>query len=209
MHVLVTTQTRTAVRYQKILDAALGVFASRGYREAAVDDIASAAETSKGGIYFHFPGKQAIFMALLDRSSNLLLSRIVTAVDSQTEPVAKADAALLAVLELFGGHRSLARLFLVEAMGAGPEFHSRIVALYDRFADLIRRNLDEAVVNGTIAPLDTRIASLIWFGALNQIVTSWALTENPPPLRDSYPALRGMLLRSIGVDPVNTPDARQ
>lgn len=205
---MVSTQTRTAVRYQKILDAALNVFALRGYREAAVDEIASAAETSKGGIYFHFPGKQAIFMALLDRSSNVLLSRIVNAVESQPEPVAKADAALLAVLDLFGGHRSLARLFLVEAMGAGPEFHARIVALYDRFADFIRQNLDEAVANGTIAPLDTRIASLIWFGALNQIVTNWALSEDPPPLRDSYPALRALLLRSIGVDPTRNPDAR-
>ncbi len=206
---MVTTQTRTAVRYQRILDAALGVFALRGYRDAAVDDIALAAETSKGGIYFHFPGKQAIFMALLDRSSNVLFARIVSAVESQTEPVAKADAALLAVLDLFGGHRSLARLFLIEAMGAGPEFHARIVALYDRFADFIRHNLDEAVVNGTIPPLDTRIASLTWFGALNQVVTSWAISENPPPLRDSYPALRGLLLRSIGVDPSSAPDARQ
>src|SRR4051812_12740488 len=103
-----TTQARTRLRHERILDAALGVFSSRGYRDASVDDVAEAAETSKGGVYFHFPGKQAIFLALLDRSAGLLLSRIVGAVESEQGPVAKADAALLAVLRLFGSHRALA-----------------------------------------------------------------------------------------------------
>src|SRR5690349_13998992 len=48
-------------RRERILDAAFHAFATRGYRDTAVDDIAGAAETSKGGIYFHFPTKEAIF----------------------------------------------------------------------------------------------------------------------------------------------------
>ena len=51
------TQTRARVRQGRILDAALSVFTKRGYREASVDEIAEEAETSKGGVYFHFPGK--------------------------------------------------------------------------------------------------------------------------------------------------------
>ena len=51
-------------RRERILDAAFHAFATRGYRDTAVDDIAGAAETSKGGIYFHFPTKEAIFREL-------------------------------------------------------------------------------------------------------------------------------------------------
>ena len=69
-------QERSVTRHEKILDAALDVFAERGYQEATVDEIASSAQTSKGGIYFHFPGKDAIFLALLDRSAGLLLARV-------------------------------------------------------------------------------------------------------------------------------------
>src|SRR5215210_2176943 len=192
------TQARTQLRHERILDAALSVFSSRGYRDASVDEVAEAAETSKGGIYFHFPGKQAIFLALLERSAGLLLSRIVEAVEVERQPVVRADAALRAVLKLFGSHRALARLFLVEAHGAGPELHARMASINGRFATFIRQNLDEAVRQGAIAPIDTGVASQVWFGALNQVVTDWVLADEPGRLEDAYPALRSLLLRSVG-----------
>jgi hypothetical protein len=64
---------------------------------------------------------------------------------------------------------------------------------------LIKRHLDDAVSQGAIPPLDTDLAAQVWFGALNQIVTRWALAETPGNLEDAYPALRAVLLRSIGV----------
>lgn len=200
-----STQVRTRERNQRILDAALSVFSTRGYRDAVVDDIAAAADTSKGGVYFHFPGKQAIFLALLDRSAGVFLSRVAAAVEAERDPVAKVDAALLAVLRLFGTHRALARLFMVEAMGAGAEFHQKMTGIYDQFAGFIRLNLDEAVARGAIPPIDTRVASLVWFGAINQVVTRWAIDESAPPLLDTYPALRTLLLRSAGLAPGDFP----
>ena len=92
-------------RQERILDAALDVFAAHGYQQATVDDIASSAQTSKGGIYFHFPGKDAIFLALLDRSASLLLSRVGERVSAEADPIAKVDAALLALVRTFGSHR--------------------------------------------------------------------------------------------------------
>src|SRR5579884_3110239 len=115
-------QQRSQARHQRILDAALDVFARRGYRDAAVDDIAAASETSKGGIYFHFPNKGAIFKALLQRTAHLLLERAEAAIARESDPIARVDAALVTVLRLFAEHRTLARLFLVEALGAGAEF---------------------------------------------------------------------------------------
>lgn len=55
--------TRTA----QILEAALQVFADKGYAAARIDDIAAAAGLSKGGIYTHFKSKEEIFEALLTR----------------------------------------------------------------------------------------------------------------------------------------------
>ncbi len=65
-------QTRARDRHRRILDAALRVFSRRGYRDASVDDIADESRTSKGGVYFHFPGKEAIFLALLERTATRL-----------------------------------------------------------------------------------------------------------------------------------------
>jgi len=192
-------QERAIVRQERILDAALDVFTARGYQDATVDDVASAASTSKGGIYFHFPGKDAIFLALLDRSANLLLSRLRDRIAAEADPIAKVDAALRELVRTFGSHRTLARLFLVEALGAGPRFHARMVDVHQRFVAFLKAQLDDAVSQGLIPPLDTEIASLAWFGALNQIVTSWVLSERPGRLEDAYPALRSLLLQSVGL----------
>lgn len=56
-----------AVRSRQILDAALGVFAERGYAAARMDDIALRSGLSKGGLYAHFASKDEVFEALLAR----------------------------------------------------------------------------------------------------------------------------------------------
>jgi len=50
----------------ELLTAALRVFARRGYRDAGVDEIAAEAGYSKGALYWHFSGKQELFLALID-----------------------------------------------------------------------------------------------------------------------------------------------
>lgn len=49
----------------RLLEAAFQVFASRGYAGATIDAIAQAAGYSKGGFYFHFAAKEAIFLEIL------------------------------------------------------------------------------------------------------------------------------------------------
>jgi AcrR family transcriptional regulator len=193
------TQERARDRQRRILDAALDVFSRRGFRAASVDEIALEAETSKGGVYFHFPGKQRIFRALLDFSARRLRERVEAAIERESEPVERADAALLTVLRTFGEHRSLARLFMIEALGAGKEFQDRLLEVHNEYIDLIQRHLDAALADGLIEPVDTRLASRAWFGALNEVILHWLVNDDPAELEDAYAGLRPLLLRSVGV----------
>ena len=185
-------------RPERILDAALDVFARNGYKDAAIDDIASASQTSKGGIYFYFPNKQAIFLRLLDQMAALLLSRTEQAMASEPNLMRKGDAALLPVLRIFSHHRTLTRLFLVEAMCAGREFNQRMMEIHADFAGLITRYLNDLVAAGVVAPIDTDLAGVAWFGGVNEVVTRWIMTGQPENLEDAYPALRDLLRRCIG-----------
>jgi isochorismate synthase len=191
-------QVRKRERHERILESALQVFSRKGYHQTAVDDIAAESDTSKGGVYFHFPNKQAIFLALLDRLAALLRTRVEAAIAGEVDPIAKADIALQVVLQTFASHRTLARLFFIEAMGSGRELNERMVQLRASFAELIRRHLDDAVQQGAIPPLDAAVASQVWFGALNEVVTRWVLAEPSARLEAAYPTVRAMLLRGIG-----------
>jgi AcrR family transcriptional regulator len=51
---------------ERLLDAAVHVFAERGYRAATVEDIASAAGVTKGAVYWSFKSKEDLFFALID-----------------------------------------------------------------------------------------------------------------------------------------------
>jgi AcrR family transcriptional regulator len=201
-------QQRAEQRHSRILDAALKVFSRKGYHDSSVDEIADASDTSKGGVYFHFPGKQAIFLALMDRAARRLLDRVEEAIVRESDPVAKAEAGLHVVLRIFGGHRALARLFLIEAFGGGREFHARLMEIHELFIGVIKLHLDDAVVSGAITPVDTELAGRVWFGALNEIITHWLLTDHPRPLEESYTLLRPLIFRSVGAElPLERGDA--
>jgi AcrR family transcriptional regulator len=189
-------------RREAILDAAFSAFSRRGYRETAMDDIATAAETSKGGVYFHFPTKESIFRELMRTTADKLVGKVERAVALETEPIARAEVALQTVLATFAGHRTMARLLFLDSIGAGRVFQAETNALNERFARLIQGYLDDAVAAGAIPPIDTRVTSIAWFGALDQVVARWLLAEQPGRLEDAYPTLRAVLLRSVGVPEV-------
>lgn len=194
-------QDRSRTRRKRLLDAALAVFTEHGYSDTAVDDVARASETSKGGLYFHFPSKQALFLALLDESSTALLERVESAMALESDPLVRGESALREVLRAFGEHRLLARLLLVDALGAGKEFNDRLSALHASFAALIAGCLDEAVVLGQIAPLDTAIAAQAWYGATNQVVLRWLVTGEPSHLEGAFPELQRLLLYGVLCQP--------
>ena len=186
-------------RRERILDAAFTTFAGRGYRDASMDDIAAAAETSKGGVYFHFPTKESIFRELMRTTADKLVGKVEREVGAETDPIAQAEIAIRTVLATFAGHRTMARLLFLDVIGAGRVFQAEANELHERFARLIQGYLDQAVTDGVIPPTDTRVTSIAWFGALNEVVGRWLLADRPGRLEDAYPALRAMLLRSVGV----------
>ena len=184
---------------ERMLEAAADVFADKGYYGAAVDDIVRASDTSKGSFYFHFPNKKGIFTALLDHLTGRLFARVEEALDKQADPVEKLDAALGAALDAFAQRKRLARLLLVEAAGLGHAMDEHLMAVHERFIGLMRRQLDAAVAEGLIPPQDTEVAASAWMGALNEVVIRWLHLGQPAHLEDAKPALRSLLLRSVGL----------
>lgn len=193
-----TPQPRARETRQRILDAALRVFAAKGYHEARMDDIVAAADASKGAIYFHFPSKEHIFLALVDEFAALLESRLEQALAEESSGVRRVDAALRVCMELFGRYRQLAKVVLVQAAGLGHVFERKRLEVHQRFVHIIKRELDRAVAEGSIPPIDTEVAAMVWIGALNEVVIRWIYSGAPEPER-SLPALRALLLRSVGV----------
>ncbi len=186
-------ETRT-----RILEAAVKVFATKGYHDTKVDDIVNESSTSKGSFYFYFPSKQDIFLALSDTFADLLESRLTQAMDKEAHGIGQMDAALSTALGLFSQYRGLAKIALVQAVGLGAVFEDRRRAINNRLTELVQSKLDRAVKDGSIPPQRTEIAARARVGALNEVVINWIYTGTPP-LEESLPTLRQFLTRSIGI----------
>src|SRR4051794_6954253 len=154
----------------RILTAALEVFAGKGYHRAIVDDIVRASGTSKGAVYHHFPNKEAVFVALVDDFAERLAVTVAATIAGRHGALAKVEGALTAALTTFADNERLARLILLEAVSLGATYQAKRAEVTGRFAALIQGYLDEAVAEGAIAALDTRVATLAWLGAVNEVV---------------------------------------
>ena len=191
--------TKSEDTRERILDAALNIFSNKGYHDTRMDEIVEASETSKGSIYFHFPNKERLFLALVDQFADLLERRVVEAVEQEEQGIMQVRAALQACLETFGRYRRPAKILLVQAVGLGTVFEKKRIEVNDRFANLIRKYLDESIAIGDITPVDTEVVSYAWMGAIYGIVIRWVYTGEPDSER-ILSALLPLLLKSVGYE---------
>lgn len=184
---------------ERILDAALSVFSNKGYHDTRLDEIVDESGTSKGSIYFHFPNKEKLFIALVDKFTDLLERKVRESVPDDAPAMERVRVALEAVLNTFGKYRRPAKVLLIQASGLGTVFEEKRMDVHDRFSDLIKGYLDEAVEQGDIAETDTEIVSRAWMGAINELVIRWVYTGEPEPGR-IIETLLPILLRSVGYE---------
>jgi len=180
----------------RILDAALQIFSAKGFHNTKLDEIVAEASISKGSIYFHFPNKEKLFIALVDQFASLIERRAKAAIEGEAHGMARVQAALEAVLETFAKYRAPAKLLLVQATGLGTVFESKRLEVNNRFARLIHTYLDEAVADGSIAPVNTQVVAQAWMGAIYNVVIQWVYT-NEPSKDDIMQTLLPLLLKSV------------
>lgn len=190
-------QTTSESTRERILDAALEIFSNKGYHDTRLDEIVQESRTSKGSIYFYFPNKEKLFLALVDQFADLLERRVTEAIQKEAVGMRRVQAALESVLQTFGKYRRPAKLLLVQAVGLGNVFEKKRLEINERFARLIQTYLDEAIALGEIAPADTPVIAHAWMGAIYNVVIQWVYTNDPKPNR-IMSALLPMLLRSVG-----------
>jgi AcrR family transcriptional regulator len=124
------SEAQREVKRQAILDAALDVFAQKGFAESRLEDVASRAGVAKGTIYLYVSSKEELFAALIRTGISAPIDRIeaqIAALDLPVEQVLRMFLAFLRTEVLGTRRKEIIRLLLMEA-GRFPE----IAELYHR-----------------------------------------------------------------------------
>ncbi|MGQ0629434.1 MAG: TetR family transcriptional regulator [Sporichthyaceae bacterium] len=85
-------------RREQLLEIGRGLFAEKGFEGTSVEEIAATAGVSKPVVYEHFGGKEGLYAVVVDRETELLLSRMTASLTSN-DPRKLAEQAALALLE--------------------------------------------------------------------------------------------------------------
>jgi TetR/AcrR family transcriptional regulator len=163
-------QRPTRIQRQKteaILDAALDVFATHGFRGATLDQIAEAAGISKPNLLYWFASKEAIHRTLLERQLDAWLEPL-RRLDPAGDPVAEIAAYIRRKLEMARDCPRESRLFAGEILQGAPHIADVLAgplkALVDAKAEVIRAWAEK----GRIAAVDPH----------HLIVSIWAVTQH-------------------------------
>lgn len=194
----VATAASVTDKRAAILDAATAVFAKRGFFGAQVADVARAAGIAAGTVYLYFRSKDEILTSIFDRMMQEAMADGETALAGIDDPVDRLRRIAQLHLARLGRDRNLAIVFQVE-LRQTTKFMERFskTGLAD-YLLLIQRTIEEGQLQGVFrTPLDPRMASKVFFGALDEMATNWILSRRRYSLEAQADAVVDLLVGGL------------
>jgi TetR/AcrR family fatty acid metabolism transcriptional regulator len=163
----------------RILDAALKVFATRGFYNAKVSEVAREAGVADGTIYLYFESKDALLIALFeDRMQRIIARANDELARSEGSVLDKIRQAIALHLSLVVDDPDLAEFITVELRQSGKfikEYDNPKFTEYLRiFRDLILAGQEQGLIRRTV---DARLVVRAIFGALDELLLTLSLTH--------------------------------
>ena len=106
--------TRNTDKYQRILDAAVAVFAEKGFFTSRVADIADRANVADGTVYLYFKSKEEILMSAINTAFDAFMSLARTELKKVADPAERLRRLAFLHLDALGSNRNLAVVFQME-----------------------------------------------------------------------------------------------
>ena len=98
----------------QLIEVATGLFADHGYEGTSIEAVLTAAGVSRGALYHHFAGKEALFTAVLEALSERITAQLTEVISGCTDPVDAVRTAALGWIDL-AGDPVIQRIMLVDA----------------------------------------------------------------------------------------------
>lgn len=169
--------TRSSDKYQRILDAAVAVFAEKGFFTSRIADIADRADVADGTVYLYFRNKEEILMTAINTAFDGFMSLARTEMTKLADPAERLRRLAFLHLDAMGSNRNLAVVFQMELRQSTrflSEFsHQHMV----EYLTLVREAIREGQAKGIFRrEMSDKYAANCFFGALDEMVTSWVLS---------------------------------
>jgi AcrR family transcriptional regulator len=142
-----------------ILEAAVELFAARGYHATSMRDIAAAVEVRAAGIYHWYESKEAILIKLQDAFIADLTIEVVAAIERHQRPETRMAAAVREHVVFHGLHSRAAFVTDSEIRALSPRNRKLLIAKRDTYQELFIGLIERGVQAGVFSVTAVRVAS--------------------------------------------------
>ncbi len=172
----------TASTKVRILDAALNAFGTSGYDATSLDDLADELGVTKQTILYHYPSKEILLDAVIDRSAAEVIDRIERALETAGDGFERIEAIVRAVFRLAARRPAMLGLFR-EVSRLGPPAATRLTHALDELMERAEQFLAAEMDAGNMKRHDPRLLMLSGYsmviGLATEVEVLRALGEEP------------------------------
>ncbi len=178
---------------KKILEAAEKEIGSKGFSEASISSITTAAGVGQGTFYIYFNSKEEVLRALVKNYSQTVRHYLTEAVANATTRLDKERQGLKAFIDYVREHRNF-YLIIHEALFIDPEIYQDY---YLQFSRAYTRRLDDACKEGEIKDVDTEVCSWALMGMSEFIGYRYGILDQDTPSEQVVEAVFSMIERGL------------
>jgi AcrR family transcriptional regulator len=166
-----------------ILDAAIRVFADHGYHGARVGDIAEDAGVAHGLLYHYFASKDDVLRTIFTENWGELIERFRAVELADEPPFDKLEGIAKILLRTWRNDPALVTV-MVREVARSHQLQDRVDDVREAFA-IVQRIIEEGQTSGEFrTDVDARLASWVFYGGLEELLTGWVLGQLPDSEED-------------------------
>src|SRR5690606_13505321 len=187
---------KEARRKAEIIGSACALFASRGYRETTMQDIAEAAGYSKGGVYYYFASKEEILFEIHERFINEGLRRIREVEARYGDPEERFVKLIETHLEIIRDYKDDITLFYRYMDALSADNYERVKRKRDEYERVFADTVREGVGRGVFETEHVKLGTMFILGSLNSMHT-WYNPQGDYDVRELARIVTGLWLNGL------------
>jgi TetR/AcrR family transcriptional regulator, cholesterol catabolism regulator len=158
---------------KRILDAAASEFSKSGYSGTSVRDIATLADILPGSMYYHFSSKEELLAAVQEEGLRQIKEEVTAAVEQETEPWARLEAACAAHLKALHASKEYGSVIITEFPNRfSKKVRAQMIKRRDEYEDMLRGLIDDLPLPPSASRKYLRLSllgamgwSVVWYKA--------------------------------------------
>lgn len=175
---VVNNLKRNKPKYKQIIDAAVIAIAENGYHQAQVSKIAKQAGVADGTIYLYFKNKEDILISVFEEKMSLFVDNLRDIIKEDQSAKHKLEKMIENHFSVLANDRHLATVTQLELRQSNKEIRLKINAVLKEYLTLLDQIIIEGKENGEFdSALDLRITRQMIFGTVDEISTTWVMTD--------------------------------